>query len=108
MTHALGAGRDLQAEMVGWARRVLTSIHLMLPSEHPAAEHRRLDSEAIAHGLEGERMAIRGTRHYPAFGIDIQQPFTRASRKDSLLVHVQGVREQRQHQALFAGEAMPA
>jgi len=80
----------------------------MLPRQHPAPQHARIDSQRVAYGIEAESVSAFRAGRDPSLGIDEQQALARISRLDTLLVNVERVGQQREHQALFAGQAMPA
>lgn len=108
VAHAFGPRGYLEAQMMGGLGEARVSAHLVLPGDHAPAQNYRIYSQALADRFEAEGVAAAVIAHNPSLGIHVQHPLAGAARESSLLVHVDGVRQQRQHQALFAGELMPA
>src|SRR5277367_394561 len=108
LAHMLGARRNLEPQMRRRSGRLDIAMQLMLPGQHPAPQHIRVDPERVAHGVEAERMAIRGPRRYPSRRIDKEQALARIPRQHALLIDVNRVGQQCEHQALFTGQAMAA
>ena len=108
VAHAFGARGYLEAQMMGGLEQAYPSTHVVLPGDHALAQHQRIYAQALANGFEAEGVAAAAIRHNPSLGIHVQHPLASAPRKGSLLVHVDGVRQQRQHQALFSGQPMAA
>ncbi len=107
MAQMLVAGRDLESEMRCRAGAGIPA-RLMLPQDHPASQHPGIDLQCVAHRLEAERVLIAWAGRDPALGIDIKHAFPGTSGHHALLIDVDRVSQQRQHQALFAGQAMTA
>jgi len=84
------------------------ALDLVLPGEHPAAEHDAIDSQRVAHCVEAECVAALRGAHDPSLSVYKEQPFAGISRKNSLLIDVDRVGQQGEHQALLAGQAMAA
>jgi len=106
VAHAFGARGYLEAQMmdIGEAR---VSTHLVLPGDHASAQNHGIYAQALADRFEAEGVEAAAIAHNPSLGIHIEHPLAGAARESSLLVHVDGVGQQREHQALFAGEPMP-
>jgi hypothetical protein len=106
LAQVLAAGGYLQAQMRGSAG-LYVALDLVLPGEHPAAQHGAINTQRVAHRVEAEGVtALRGA-HNPSLGIDKQQPFASISGQNALLIDVYGVGQQGEHQALLTGQAMP-
>jgi len=82
------------------------ALDLVLPGQHPAAQHRAIDPQRVADRVEAEGVAALRGAHDPSLGIDKQQPFAGISRQNALLIDVDRVGQQREHQALLTGQAM--
>ena len=107
VAHAFGTRSYLEPQMMGGLGQAHAAPHLVLPGNHTPAQDDGIYAKALADRFEAESVAAGAIGHNPSLGIHIQHPLAGAAREDSLLVHVDGVCEQRQHQALFPGQAMP-
>src|SRR5712671_1277951 len=105
MTQMLVARRDLEPEMRRGARPGIAA-HPMLPEYHPAPQHSRIYLQRLTNRLEAERMLYCRAGHDPALRIHVKHAFSRTSGHHALLINVDRVGQQRQHQALLAGQAM--
>jgi len=94
--------------MMGGLGQGHASTHLVFPGDHAPAQDRGIYPQAVADGFEAEGVAAGAIGHNPSLGIHIQHALAGAVRDGALLVHVDGIRQQRQRQALFAGEPMTA
>ena len=103
----LVAGRNLEPQMRRGAGPDVAA-DLVLPEDHPAAQHSGVDLQRIADLFEAERVLIARASHDPALGIDIKHAFPGTSGHHALLIDVDRVGQQGQHQALFTGQAMTA
>ena len=106
LAQMLVARCDLEPQMGRRSGRLDIAMQLMLPGQHPAPQHVRVDPKRVAYGVETECVAIRGPRRYPSLGVDKEQALARIPRQHALLIDVNRVGQQREHQALFAGQAM--
>src|SRR5271156_6751741 len=50
LAYMLGARRNLEPQMGRRSRRLDFAVNLMLPGQHPAPQHVRVDAERVAHG----------------------------------------------------------
>ncbi|MDB5107911.1 MAG: hypothetical protein JWM69_852 [Candidatus Binatus sp.] len=82
-------------------------IHTVLPREHPPPQHSRIDAERVANRIEAECVLVGRAKHYPSLGVRIEHPLPGAAGDDALLIDIYRVSQQRQHQALLPGQAMP-
>ena len=106
MAHAFGARGYLEAQMMGGLGEARAPTHLVLPRYHASAQNDGIYAQALADRFEAEGVEAAAIAHNPSLGIHIEHPLAGAARESSLLVHVDGVGQQRQHQALFPGQAM--
>jgi len=75
--------------------------HFVLPRDHATAKSRRVDPKGLADVREAECVAVGAVRRNPALGIDIEEAFARAPRHHPLLIDVDRIGQQGQHQALL-------
>ena len=108
LTEMLAARCDLQPQMRRAGSNLDVAAEFMLPRHHPAPQHARVDPQRVAHRVEAECVTTTRAGSDPTLGVDEQQAFARISRHDSLLVDVDRVGQQSEHQALLAGQAMAA
>src|SRR5260370_35823327 len=90
-----GASLDVAAEFV-------------FPGHHSATQHTGVDSERVAYGVEAECVAASSAGGNPSLGVDKKEALAGIPRQDALLIDVDRVGQQREHQALLAGQAMAA
>ena len=86
--------------------RLDVAPEFVLPGQHPAPQHAGVDPQRVAHGIEAECMSAFCASRDPSSGIDKKQTLARISRQDTPLIDVDRVGQQREHQALLAGQAM--
>jgi len=83
-------------------------MHRMFPRDYPLAQQAHMDSECFAHRREAQPSAGIVVRQNPALGIDVKPPRGRPMREHTLLIHVDSISQQREHQALLTGQAVAA
>src|SRR5579875_1961419 len=107
---AAAAARARPYLHLGYARILNPTAPLdrMFPADYPPPQQSRVDSQSVADGGEAERVGARRVAHDPALGVNIETPGLSQPRMRSFLIDVYSVSQQRQHQALFAGQAMAA
>src|ERR1700723_1889189 len=104
----LVAGRDLETQMRGAGSGVYVAAEFVFPRQHSAPQHAGIDPERVAYGVEAECVAAFRASRDPSLGVDEQQAFARISRHYTLLIDVDCIGQQREHQALFTSQAMTA
>jgi len=106
LAHTFCAGSDLEPQMMRRCREGHAPAHLVLPGDHPAAQHDGVDTQAVANRLEGEGVSTRRIGHNPPFRIQVEHPLASAPGRGALLIDVDSVGQQGQHQPLLAGQPM--
>ena len=85
------------------------AANAMLPGNQAVAQHRGIDSERIAYRVEAKRMRSGlGRHHDPSLGVNIEEALAGGPGNRTLLIDINRVGQQRQHQALLGGQAMAA
>ena len=108
LAQMLVARCDLEPQMGRGVLRIEIAPQFIFPRPHPTPQHAGVDPQRVAHGVEGECvMAFRAARD-PSLGVDKKHAFAGISRCDALLIDVNRVGQQREHQALLTGQAMAA
>ena len=108
MAQVLVARRDFEPQMRSAGSCLEIALEFVLPRQHPAPEHAGVDPERVAYGVEAKCVAAFRAGCDPSLSVDEKQAFAGISRQDALLVNVDRVGQQREHQPLFAGQAMAA
>jgi hypothetical protein len=80
----------------------------MLPIEQAAAQKSGVDTEGIADGGEGKQFDTVRLTHNPSFGVGVKPPGPQRTRECTFLVNVDGISQEGEHQALFAGQPIAA
>src|SRR5712692_2039793 len=103
MAQMLGAWRDFEPQ-VGRGSALVVTPDLVFPDNHPPAQYCRVDAQCIADDLKGEGVMVAAVGHDPSLGIDVQHLLKSACGWHPLLINVDCVSQQGEHQALLAAE----
>src|SRR5216683_2210018 len=105
---ALQPRGDLEVQPRSGVAITLPARDCVLPCDYPLAEQHLVDPEGFAHRAEGKGIAGIVVTHDPAGRVNVKTPRAGGTCESAFLVDINRVGQQRQHQALLAGQVMAA